>query len=223
MNPAPSPFRDYHRARWWVSFARIAAVATVTATVVGLVSLVPPAPPPEARASTSAVAPVDLAADAPLGAPADSTSTPPAATGPGSAGPEPTTSATTPAAAPIEQTLAATGGNSWSIDIDTTGYQDEIDQCLWVRMDLGGQAPFVGAHNYCGGDVVLDMKPGDRVNLAGAGLDGTYVVTDERDARAGDIAAAAIAGMVAEVVLQTCYWGRTGSVRLVGLMPAPES
>lgn len=227
MSPAPSPFRDYHRARWWVSFARLAAVATVVATALGLIFLVPPATPTEARASTVvAAAPVDLASDTPVEASTGSIPSNPSPTSPGPAAtspssPEPT-STTSPAVSATDSALAATGPASWSIDIDTTGYQDEIDECLWVRMDLGGHAPFVGAHNYCGGDVVLDMQPGDRVSLAGAGLDGAYVVTDDRDARAGDVAAAAIAGMTADVILQTCYWGRTGSVRLVGLMPAPE-
>ena len=133
------------------------------------------------------------------------------------AGPE---GAPTEPPAPVD--LPATAGPaSWSIAIDTRGYQAEIDQCLWVRMDLGGQAPIVGAHNYCGGGDVLEMSLGDSVTLAGTGLDGTYLVTDARDARAGDTAATAIAGMVGRVILQTCYWADDGTVRLVGLTPAP--
>lgn len=113
--------------------------------------------------------------------------------------------------------LAATGPSAWAISIDTTGYQAEIDECLWVRMDLGAAAPIVGAHNYCGGGIVLEMQLGHTVDLVGTGLDGSYVVTESRDARGGDPAAAATAGMTASVILQTCYWIDDGSVRLLGL------
>ncbi|GGH51037.1 hypothetical protein [Microbacterium album] len=108
------------------------------------------------------------------------------------------------------------------IGIDTRGYQDELDACLWVRMDLGGAvAPIVGAHNHCGGDVVLDLVDGDRVRLAGEGLDGVYVVTGSRDGYPGQSAREATAGMDAAVILQTCYWDRD-EVRLVTLLPARE-
>lgn len=107
-----------------------------------------------------------------------------------------------------------------AIAIDTTGYQAELDACDWVRMDLSAAAPIVGAHNYCGGDIVLGMQPGDTVVLSGEGLDGTYVVTEIRDAVAGDSASAATAGMNVAAILQTCYWGDGDAVRLVGLVPA---
>lgn len=115
-------------------------------------------------------------------------------------------------------TLAVTS-DSFAIAIDTTGYQAELDACEWVRMDLAAAAPIVGAHNYCGGDVVLSMQPGDTVVLTGEQLDGTYVVTEARDAVAGDPAAEATAGMTATAILQTCFWGDDGAVRLVGLVP----
>jgi len=65
------------------------------------------------------------------------------------------------------------------------------------------------------------MTLGDVVTMTGTGLDGRYLVSDARDARAGDIAAAAIKGMVGSLILQTCYWSDDGTVRLVGLTPAP--
>jgi hypothetical protein len=108
----------------------------------------------------------------------------------------------------------------YSIAIDTTGYQAELDECDWVRMDLTAAAPIVGAHNYCGGGVVLGMQPGDTVLLTGEGLDGTYVVTEIRDAVAGGSASRATAGMTVAAILQTCYWGDGDDVRLVGLVPA---
>jgi hypothetical protein len=105
---------------------------------------------------------------------------------------------------------------SWSIAIAATGYQAELDACQWVRMDLG-VAPIVGAHTSCGGAIVLEMIDLDAVQLAGQGLDGAYVVTGSRDARAGDTAAAATDGLAADVILQTCYPGADGRVRLVAL------
>lgn len=106
------------------------------------------------------------------------------------------------------------------IVIDAVGFQAEIDRCLWVRMDLGVVAPLVGAHNSCGGDVVLGLDAGDEVRLAGFGLDGTYVVTDAREVRTGEIAAVATEGMTADVILQTCYRG-TGTTRLVAASRLP--
>jgi hypothetical protein len=126
------------------------------------------------------------------------------------------------AASPTPAPLPSTGPDSktWSIAIDTTGYQAEIDQCLWVRMDLGLEAPIVGAHNYCGGSVVLEMAVGDLVVLTGTNLDGTYRVTGEKLANAGDNAAAATEGLEAVVILQTCFWVNDGSERLIGLVKA---
>lgn len=113
--------------------------------------------------------------------------------------------------------LPLTGPQSWAIAIGAVGYQAELDQCIWVRMDLAATAPIVGAHNYCGGGDVLEMALGDSVTLMGTGLDGVYLVTDSRDARAGDNAAQATAGLSAAVILQTCYWRNDGSERLVAL------
>lgn len=108
----------------------------------------------------------------------------------------------------------------WRIEIDTSGYQAELDACLWVRMDLGAVAPIVGAHRSCGGAGVLEMTTRDAVQLSGAELDGTYVVADSRDAVAGSVAATATEGLTADVILQTCYPGTDGRVRLVALLLA---
>ncbi|WP_127819166.1 hypothetical protein [Microbacterium sp. CPCC 204701] len=105
------------------------------------------------------------------------------------------------------------------IGIHTSGYQAELDRCLWVRMDLAGaSAPIVGAHNNCGGDVVLRMHPGDVVELTGEQLDGRYTVAGSRDGRPGQDAAEATAGFGATVILQTCYF-EGPDVRLVALIP----
>ena len=204
-----------------MSVARIAAIAVSAAVTVGLVSLVAPAAPPTAQALTAAVS----AGVESSGIRANELA--PATTA-GSEGaeavalPAPATAAVDSSASTATQpSLPTTGSASWAIAVDTTGYQAEIDECLWVRMDLGGQAPIVGAHNYCGGSVVLEMEFGDVVTMTGTGLDGRYLVSDARDARAGDIAAAAIKGMVGSLILQTCYWSDDGTVRLVGLTPAP--
>lgn len=83
-------------------------------------------------------------------------------------------------------------------------------------MDLGASAPIVGAHNVCGGAVVLRLRDGDRVRISGQGLGGLYVVDGSRDAHPGDDSAAATRGLAADAILQTCYVG-SGEVRLVAL------
>ena len=121
----------------------------------------------------------------------------------------------------IAERRAASGGSDAPVEIgiDTVGYQKELDRCLWVRMDLGATAPIVGRHNYCGGDVVLGLDPGDRVDLEGKGLDGSYVVSGTRDAHAGDNALEATRGLAAAVILQTCDYDKD-AVRLVALASA---
>jgi hypothetical protein len=106
----------------------------------------------------------------------------------------------------------------YDVHVDTSGYQAELDRCLWVRMDIGATAPIIGAHNTCGGDVVLDMQIGDSVRLSGEGVDGSYVVVGARDARRGQNAFDATEGMSAAVILQTCHWEGDG-VRLLALVP----
>jgi hypothetical protein len=122
-------------------------------------------------------------------------------------------------AAPAPAPAPAAAPASWSISIGAVGLQAELDQCQWVRMDFSSAVPLpvVGAHNYCGGDIVLSMGVGETVTLAGAGLDGSYVVTGSRDAWTDSPAADAIAGMGGDVILQTCYWANDGSERLVSL------
>jgi hypothetical protein len=215
------PFRAVHRAHRRAVWARVLGAVVVLAIGVGLVSLadaVPPSPSTVAAASTARVllepapnvsqSPERAAVDELL-APATLPVVPAAATAEAPALPA-------PPAAPV-------GPTSWQITIDTVGYQAEIDDCLWVRMNLGVQAPIVGAHNYCGGSIVLDMQVGDQVSLAGTDLDGTYVVTEARDARVGDSARAATEGMASDVILQTCYWGGDGRLRLLGLTAAPST
>lgn len=119
----------------------------------------------------------------------------------------------------LPRPLPRTNAAPLLIKIDTTGYQAEIDQCLWVKMDLNAVAPIVAAHDYCGGAVVLELQPGDRVDLTGEGLDGAYVMSGERQARPGDDAPMATKGMAATVLLQTCYPDGE-RVRLVSLVPA---
>jgi len=204
----PSPdnaalFRAYHRATDRRVAVRdtligcVAIAAVVAAAMLGVANA--PAAVPGATVDTVApVAPVETVA--PL---------------------SPVAVLPSPDAA-ISLPIPATGSGPrhWSISIDTTGYQAEIDQCLWVRMDLGLAAPVVGAHNYCGGSVVLEMAIGDTVTLSGTGLDGVYRVSAERLAWAGDQAAAATAGLTAAVILQTCFWVDDGSERLLALLPA---
>ena len=205
----PDPFAAYHRAGRRMTLARvIPAVIAALALGIGLgyVAGTAPAAPPAAVGQDSPAQAVGPAPDA-VGPPNPAAQLPQ----PGAPLGAP------PPAAPALPTLAATGQAEWSIPIDTTGYQAEIDQCLWVRMDLGVHAPVVGKHNYCGGDVVLAMAIGDTVTLAGVGLDGRYTVAATRDAQAGDYARVATDGLGGTVILQTCYWGDSGAERLVAL------
>ncbi|WP_427868918.1 hypothetical protein [Leucobacter luti] len=155
----------------------------------------------------------------------------PAASGPGGAVP---VAAAPGAAAPASGSGAAGSGAALAatqppapqprthrIDIASTGHQAEIDRCEWVRMNLEGSiAPIVGAHNTCGAAFVLDLVPGDRVELSGQGLTGNFVVTGSRDGYPGQSARVATAGLSASVMLQTCYF-HNDDVRLVTLDPAP--
>ena len=124
-----------------------------------------------------------------------------------------------PEAQAVEVADLVPAGPDWTIPIGAIGLQAEVDSCIWVRMDFSSAVPLpiVGAHNFCGGGIVLEMLPGQTVALSGAGLDGTYVVGEERDARADDYAEDAIAGMTGDVVLQTCHWADDGTLRLVAL------
>lgn len=201
----------------------------VVPTMPVVTEVIQPASPPETGSAPAPVVPQ---------APGVSPGTAPWATpAPGAAGEVPTQAAVLPApAAPLETAPAdgapapqppdageappTRGGTAREtvIDIDTTGYQVELDQCLWVRMDLAGSpAPIVGAHNNCGGDIVLELQPGDVVELTGEFLDARYVVFDSRNGRPGQSAAEATAGFGAAVILQTCYFD-SPEVRLVGLI-----
>ncbi|KJC63592.1 hypothetical protein TZ00_13740 [Agreia bicolorata] len=103
----------------------------------------------------------------------------------------------------------------YSISVTARGHQTELDACQWVRMDVGAIAPIVGAHNFCHGDIVLDMTMGEIVSVTGTDLDGDYQITGSRDARAGEDAARATAGLSGDLLFQTCYWDDARGLRLV--------
>lgn len=221
------PFRAVHRARRRRAAGLGAAGALAAALVVATAWVVPaavagsnppvppiavaalaeaPAPPaPPAAASATAEAPAQPTAV--LAAAATTVATPVA--------PPPAPNAEL--SAPIEAVAPSPPAGPLALGIHATGYQDELDRCLWVRMDLAGaSAPIVGAHHHCGGDIVLAIEVGDPVDLSGQGLDGRYVAIGSRDARPGQDAGEATTGMGAEVILQTCYPSGT-EVRLVAL------
>lgn len=207
MNDVDDPFRDYHRVRSWGRIRRVVGVLCLCiglASAWGLAASFAPPPITAASATTTGIPNPNPQASAVAletsALPAPAASVPPEEV---------------PASAPA--LLPQAGASTWAIHIDTTGYQAEINRCLWVRMDLGTPAPIVGAHNFCGGGQVLQMAIGDTVALSGTGLDGTYVVSDSRDAHSGENAFTATSGMAATVILQTCYWANNGTERLVGL------
>ena len=211
--PADDPFIAYHRAtrrsvlsRGLLSSTLVLAVA---AGLVGLAGAAEPATP--AAAASASVGSIAQALPTEAAVLPTETAVLPA----GSDTPSEVVAPPAPVQAPEP---ATTGPRSWSIAIDTVGYQAEIDRCLWVRMELAADAPIVGAHNNCGGSVVLEMLIGDAVTLTGTGLDGRYVVAAERDGQAGENAAAATAGFGADVILQTCYWNSGGQERLLALV-----
>ncbi|HEY2642171.1 MAG TPA: hypothetical protein VGI56_00320 [Galbitalea sp.] len=47
---------------------------------------------------------------------------------------------------PIRRASPVSPPSVTRIVVTATGYQHEIDECQWVRMDLDAQAPIVGAH-----------------------------------------------------------------------------
>ena len=116
---------------------------------------------------------------------------------------------------PPEATTPVAPTPLYSIAVTARGHQAELDACQWVRMDVGAVAPIVGAHNFCHGDEVLAMAVGDVVTVTGTDLDGDYQVTGSRDARAGDNAAVATAGLTGDILFQTCYWESARGLRLV--------
>lgn len=196
-------FAAYHRARRRAVLPGRIALVLVAALLVGAAVWgisTRPAPVAANAASTSS--------EVLAGAPTDGTVAPE----PSAAPAVPTEESGAPAPAPGEPRAPL----SVAIGVTARGHQAELDLCQWVRMDIGAIAPIVGAHNYCRGDVVLDLLPGDLVALSGTDLDGDYQVTGSRDAKAGDDPAAATAGLAADLLLQTCYWGDTG-LRLVTL------
>lgn len=211
-------FARYHRERRRAALpGRIAAALVVTAVLAGggwAVASNLTAATTQAPSMVLAGQPVQPANAEDLSAPA-----PPVAK------PEPVATAEALGLA-AEPTLAPTTDDSpspspapqqhVSITVPVRGFQTELDRCQWVRMDLGAVAPIVGAHNYCDGGVVLDLRTDDLVTITGTGLDGDYQVIGGRDAQAGDDAAAATAGLTADLLLQTCYWDDSG-LRLVTL------
>lgn len=204
------PFAEYHRARRRAAAVRavlgLAAVAAVALASIWLATV----PSGSAAAQPSAqTQPTKILSMAPT----DAT---PAA----KPSPTPHPSPSIPPAPAPHLAGNSTSTRDVQIAITATGYQHELDECQWVRMDLGAVAPIVGAHTQCGGAVVLTLSAGQFVDLTGEGLTGRYVVTDIRNAHSGDDAATALAGMDATVVLQTCYPGTGGRERLVGLEPA---
>lgn len=232
------PFRAVHRAHLRRRVAGAASLMAVAAAVVAFAWVVPAATAvdapvvdtvatdvspvavpagavPEAAAGTAAEATSADAAPAPESAP-DAASMPAAdAAAPPSALPQ---GAGAPDAASSLPSAAPSLPGTYDIAIDATGYQAEVDRCLWVRMDLEGSvAPIVGAHNTCGGDLVLTVQVGDVVTLTGQGLDGRYIVSGDRVAYTGQGAGDATAGLTAAVILQTCYFGEGNEVRLVTL------
>lgn len=197
------PFRGFHRYTWWMTLATRSAVLTGSAVIVTALCLVVAAAPAPAP-STSAQEPAPQVPGAPVNVVLDTL-------------PAPALDAPAEPAVPELAEAGTPVPAGWRIDIDTTGHQAEIDACLWVRMDLQAVAPLVGAHNYCGGEIVLGMTVGETVTLTGTSLDGVYTVVESRDAFAGDSAAAATEGLVADVILQTCYWHSNGRERLLAL------
>jgi len=226
------PFRDYHRGRFWMSLLKFTAgTAAAVAVVAGVMQLAAGAPPYAAQPLAARGLPVPapdgaatLATRATPAVPAAAVPTPaappPAALAPGDSAAAPSSTAAPvlgSAASTPDQPATVTGPGRWAIVINTTGYQAELDKCLWVRMDLGATAPIVGAHNNCGGSIVLAMKLGDIVTLSGTALDGAYTVIAARNAHAGDSAAAATSGWSGAVILQTCYFNAGGEERLLEL------
>jgi hypothetical protein len=221
-NSAPAAdevFRSFHRARIRQALRVrvplfVLAAAVLVAGVGGSLAVSPPARVDAATSTSTVAASAELlAGGTPGGAAVDAPPAvvpvdPPEAPG----GVPPVEAVPTP---PTVQGVPVAPTPSYSIGVGARGHQAELDSCQWVRMDVGASAPIVGAHNYCDGDVVLAMNVGEVVTVTGTDLDGDYQVTGSRDARAGDNAAAATAGLSGDIIFQTCYWDDALGLRLV--------
>ncbi|MFB2580104.1 hypothetical protein ACEXQD_02555 [Herbiconiux sp. P15] len=198
-------FAEYHRARRRAVLpGRIALVLVAVAVVAGATWGIATRPVPTSAASASGVS---LAGAPAAGSAAGATAgESPVPVPPPSPAPEVTTETVVEPRPQLHESIAVTA----------RGHQAELDECQWVRMDIGAVAPIVGAHTYCEGEVVLELEDGDLVSIRGTELDGDYQVTGSRDAHAGDDPAAATAGLTADLLLQTCYWDQNG-LRLVEL------
>jgi hypothetical protein len=108
----------------------------------------------------------------------------------------------------------------YQIRVANTGGEEQLDACTGGFTHLVGftttaaVAPqrVLAEHNNCGGDVVLALRMGDLVKVAG---DGTYKVVESRDT-VRDIVPSSITGIKGSILLQTCYHDRP-QMRFVGL------
>jgi hypothetical protein len=202
-------FRSFHRGRLLASLrVRVPLVIVVGAMIAAGVAVSASATP-TAGIDTAAGGALIAAPSAPLadGAAAADTATAPSPEAPALVLPaEGSTSDATVASVAAEATTPVAPTPLYSIAVTARGHQAELDACQWVRMDVGAIAPIVGAHNFCHGDEVLALAVGDVVTVTGTDLDGDYQVTGSRDARAGDNGASATAGLVGDIIFQTCYW-----------------
>ena len=215
-------FRSFHRARIHAALrVRVPLLVLASALVVaGAWGAVAAAPPARVDAAPQTSVVVTVPAEAQLAGGATGATDSGAAQAGAPAAAQPVASAavlpTVPVApVPPEAATPVAPTPLYSIAVTARGHQAELDACQWVRMDVGAVAPIVGAHNFCHGDQVLAMAVGDVVTVTGTDLDGDYQVTGSRDARAGDNAAVATAGLTGDIIFQTCYWESAQGLRLV--------
>ncbi len=82
--------------------------------------------------------------------------------------------------------------------------------------------PVFAAHNGFGGDVILPLAIGDRVQVLDAGGEQhEMVVTDARDTPQVGATTADLSGMAGSILVQTCYWD-VDEMRFVALTPVGE-
>lgn len=82
-----------------------------------------------------------------------------------------------------------------------------------------GVPPAWAAHNHCGGDIVLPLALGDKVDIVKAGTTTRYVVVDIRETPKVWVTTKRLVGLKGDLALQSCFYGGTDvPMKFVGLV-----
>lgn len=119
--------------------------------------------------------------------------------------------------APVTIELGPPGDNT---AIDTAPHGIFVEMASYRAAEQ--LQPVFAAHNGYGGDVILPLAMGDRVDVVDAqGEQREMVVTDARDTPQVGATTGDLSGMAGSILVQTCYWD-VDEMRFVALTPVGE-